>query len=258
MTLFRLTLITKGHRFDLDEDRYLAALYFWTALVNGDVSFAFELLFCVQGRPGFVVLSIIPAGIQQLLLKANIINTQSLHFYDIVSLFNVAVLTINGVLFYRIVRLLSNSKSAALTGSIIYGVLVNTNLYIRHLFPYDHALLFYFIAIWLIVRDWKSGRLQPLTPIYCGLLCALSILTYPGYILLSIVIAVSLIGLGRGTILRFIIPFIAVIMAMEVFSNGLKRSYLTQLAYLSTTVNHGSYAEGFSFMPTYLMEVEGL
>jgi len=67
LAFFRLSLITKGHRFDLDEDRYLNALYVWIELSRGHFSQAIAYFFNALARPGFVFVSLIPAGCQLLL-----------------------------------------------------------------------------------------------------------------------------------------------------------------------------------------------
>ena len=260
LTIFRLSLITKGHRFDLDEARYLNALYVWIELSRGHFSQAIAYFFNALGRPGFVLVSIIPAGCQLLLAHFKIISFTNLHFYDLPSFFNVLVTVINSILFFRILILLVSDQMIALGGTIAYSLLVNTNLYIRHLFPYDYSLLFFFIALLLVLRDVANKQSRLRTAVFCGILSALGSLVYPGYYALAFIMAFFFTVSWRSNfliIISYFFCFLATLMFFEVMSNVVGLSYIKELCVLSTTVNHGDFSEGFFFIIRYIKEVEG-
>ena len=50
LAIFRLSLIAKGHRFDLDERRYLSALFFWHEILHGRFLNGIACFFIVQAR----------------------------------------------------------------------------------------------------------------------------------------------------------------------------------------------------------------
>jgi len=260
LTCFRLSLISKGHRFDLDEARYLNSLYVWIELSRGHFSQAIAYFFNALGRPGFVLVSLIPAGCQLVLAHFKIISFANLHFYDIPSFFNVLVTVINSVLFFRILVLLVSDGMIALGGTIAYSLLVNTNLYIRHLFPYDYSLLFFFIALLLILRDVANKQSRLRTAVLCGTLSALGALVYPGYYALAFMMAFIFTVSWRSNfliIISYFFCFLVTLMFFEVMSNVVGLSYIKELCVLSTTVNHGDFSEGFFFIIRYIKEVEG-
>ena len=264
LAFFRLSLITKGHRFDLDEDRYLNALYVWIELSRGHFSQAIAYFFNALARPGFVFVSLIPAGCQLLLVHFKIISFTSLHFYDIPSFFNAVVTVINSVLFFRILILLVSDQMIALGGTIAYSLLVNTNLYIRHLFPYDYSLFFFFIALLLILRDVTNKQSRVSTAVVCGILCAFGFLVYPGYYAAALIIAFFFVVSVR---LNFIVSamylfcFLDTVMFSEWVGNKVGLYYLNELCLWSSKqsiIHHSGASEGFFFIVQYLNEVEGL
>ncbi|MBF0489936.1 MAG: hypothetical protein HQL15_04885 [Candidatus Omnitrophica bacterium] len=261
LTIFRVSLIGQGHRFDLDEDRYLNALYFWIEVAQGNFSHMSAYLFNAAARPGFILVSLIPAGVQILLLKLKMISILDLHFFDIPSFFNVLVTVANSFLFLRIAMALVSDYKIALSATIAYSLLVNTNLYIRHLFPYDYALLFFFMALWIILKGLKNQQWKFLAAAICGVFSALGGLIYPGYFALSLVMTIFLAVSAQSQWLLTLIYclfFSATIMVFEGMSQACGVSYLRQLFILSHTVDHGSFSEGFLFLMRYLRDVEGL
>ena len=260
LAIFRLSLISKGHRFDVDEERYLNALYVWIELFQGHFSQAIAYLFNALGRPCFVLVSLIPAGCQLALAHFKIFSLTNLHFYDIPSFFNAVVTIINSILFFRILILLVSDEMIALGGTIAYSLLVNTNLYIRHLFPYDYSLLLFFIALLLILRDVTNKQSRPRTAVICGILSAFGFLIYPGYYAAALVMMFFFVVSVRSNFLltiSYVSCFLATVMSFEVMSNAVGLSYLKELSVWALAVNHGSFSEGFLFIVRYIKEVEG-
>jgi len=261
LAIFRLSLTTQGHRFDLDERRYFWAIFFWNDILHGRFFDAVSCFFSVSARPGFILFSLIPSGLQILLVHLNLISTADMRFFDIPSIFNVFITLINSFLFYRILILVVSNRGLAFVGVVIYSLLVNTNVYIRHLFPYDCSLLLFFIAIYLILKHQSRGLLDNRFAVMAGLLCALGSLTYPGYYALALVVAIFLASSFRSNpkvLLVYAINFLSTILFFEILARLVGKSYLLDCSILSSTVNHGSFTEGFLFITRYLKDVEGL
>ena len=266
LIIFRLSLITKGHRFDTDEDRYLNALYCWTDLFKGNFYHAVAYFFNAAARPGFILVSLIPAWVQYLFIHLKMTSLFSLHFYDIPSFFNAVVTIINSVLFYRILMLIVPDRMIAVGGVISYSLLVNTNLYIRHLFPYDYSLLFFLILLLLVMSEKQKGVvLRKRTALICGFLSGLGSLIYPGYYAFAFIILVFFLISASPNFLKnvsrvllYVFSFSALVLCFEWMSRMEGVSYLSQLGALSASVTHGDFSEGFLFIIRYLRDVEGL
>ena len=261
LAAFRFSLITKGHFFDADERRYLYALWSWKYILHGHFFKGLSCLFEVQGRPGFVLINLFPAALQIIFAHFHLISTVNMHFFDIPSFFNVLVTLINSVIFYGILMLILSDRYLALIGTAVYSLLVNSNGYIRHLFPYDYSLLFFLLAIFLILKQGSSRFPDVRIPVVCGILCAWAALIYPGYYSLALIVTVFLAFSNQFDlkILGFYFGgFLLVIFAFELFSELLRKSYFLECMVVADTVKHGSFAEGFLFITRYLSGVEGL
>jgi hypothetical protein len=259
LTIFRMSLITKGHLSESDEFRYLNALYFWVDVFHGRYLQAIEYFFRVGARPGFVLVSLFPSLLQIVFTHFNLISPAHLNFFDLPSFFNVLVTVANGIIFYGILNLLVLDRSIAAAGTIVYSFLVNTNVYIRHLYPFDDSLLCFFIVIFLIL---SAGSRNFRYAAICGALSALGCLIYPGYYSLALVVTVFLAVFVRfdvKALVPYLTSFLYVILGFELLSKmagGV--SYFSDCWAVSQVINHGSFAEGFLFITRYLTQVEGL
>lgn len=260
LTSVRLTLIDRGHRFDLDEDRYANAVHAVREISAGNWGAAAQWIFLAQARPGFVLISMVPAAIQYSLWKTGKMDVFSLRSFDLNAALNVLVLLINGILFYRILLLTGVSCSLASAGTLIYSLLVNTNVYLRHLFPYDWSLLFFLISICVVLKSGVHGRLSVRAACGAGLLCAWGVLIYPGYISLALAMAVLVMAAAKWNASRLFAycgAAMLVFLVTEIFSQAAGMSYVGDLSALSQTVTHGSFDEGLNFIVNYAMDVEG-
>ncbi len=261
LAIFRFSLIGKGHCFDADERRYFYALWFWNDIFHGKFFNGFSCIFEVQARPGFVLISLFPALFQIILLHLHFITTANLHFFDIPCVFNVLVSLANSAAVYCILRFIVTDGYLVLAGTMVYSLLVNSNVYLRHLFPYDYSLLFFLIAILLILKQRSADNPSSGFALGAGILCAMGSLVYPGYYSLALIVVLFLAMATRWNLrilAWYVGGFLALILCFEFFSELLRKSYLMECAVLSDTVKHGSFAEGFLFIFRYLKEVEGL
>ena len=261
LAAFRLSLTTKGHCFDADERRYIYALWFWKDILHGQFFNVFSCLFEVQGRPGFVLISAFPAALQILLAHLHLISTTSLHFFDLPSVFNVFITLVNSVVFYGILKILVQESYLAATGTVVYSLLVNSNVYIRHLVPYDWSLALFLIVILLMLKQVSTSSQRPGIAVLGGALSALGAMVYPGYYALVLIVFLFWAGASRFDLKKmgfYLGGFFGVIASVEILSEVLRKSYLMECLVVSDTVKHGSFAEGFLYIIRYLKDVEGL
>ncbi len=276
--ILRLSFVTKGHLFWIDELRYTNAFLFYDALGQGQFQKAVEYLFHAHGRPGFVLISAIPAGIQLLAQKFNFISlgnpefmellrqdkmTMAFnpHFFDIPSIFNVVVGVAIMFVLFKMLQLFVRNNWLLYVGVVVYSTLVNTNFYIRHLVPYDMALLLFLIVLYFVLKEISRKESRKMTAVTTGMLSAFAFSVYPSYYLFVLLIAVLFWLAPQRKIAGFLVhstSFAAVTGLIELISRWVGNSYIASLRELSTIAIQGTFEEGYIFPLRYLIHVEGV
>lgn len=253
--------ITNGHLYWPDEERYHRSRKLVKRLNNRNYPNAASCLFQAHGRPGYVLISVIPAAVQHSIATAGIYASGSPHFFDIPSIFNVGVTLAISIIFYCILLSMVRNRWMSLFGTVVYSLLSNSNIYIRHLFPYDYSLLLFMFAVFLILRRNNTHDLNIRTAITCGILSALAFSTYPGYYLFVVIIAVLIFVSARKKIQVTALHLFSagvILCLWEILSRLSGRSYLRNIFHLSGNKTQGTYQEGYIFAWRYLTNVEGL
>lgn len=257
---YRLTLTTNGHFLWADEGHYTHSIRFLRALGEGSARAASEWLYAVWGRPGAVLLGTIPAAVQLARMPPGDPWPRDPHFYDVVSVFNVLLSLGILILFHRVAVRLLRDEWNALLATVVYGLLANTNLYIRHLGPYDMAMLIYMAALWLLLRQEGPGEIPLRRCVGVGLLAGLAHSVYPGYFYFPVILAVIVATHGRQPIRQLFAygeSVVAVFLAFDLLSAAVGKSYLLASLQGTRLIAQGSFEEGYIFLPRYLADVEG-
>ncbi len=164
-------------------------------------------------------------------------------------------------MFWRLsVLLFDGDESAATIATGIYGLLANTNAYVRHLLAMEPALAIGMIALWLAVSRSKHVRVA----FAVGALALVTVTVYPGYYLFAAIVGAAFIGSAsdrtwadRATIGA---PFAAgaalVLAAGEMFCRIGGVSYVERMNWLARRIDNGSFDEGWAFLPRYMLRVE--
>lgn len=271
MALYRLCLGWTGQLYWPDEYRYLHAIHVLDELRKGDIGQVLYWIFGaeagVASRPSYILFSLLPAVIQGLANLVFGVQPTDAVFYRIPMVANVAVsLGLTGAIYY-IVWIISKDRLLAWVGASVHGLLANTNMYVRHLFPYDTSLFLFLLSVAILLNR-PGGSLRPLVRAgLAGLLSGAAATTYPGYYLFLLVpLAVFLAN--RPFDWRALVVFGAAIAAVVAFWEGTARmggfSFITASQHFSATFApenqegvQGAYEEGFRFLPMYLIEIEG-
>ncbi|WP_152559971.1 hypothetical protein [Hymenobacter sp. IS2118] len=269
LTLLRLSFIGTGTMAFVDERRYITAMLGLRALGEGHGRDFLQAINSLGARPGDGLWRVLPGLGQAFLLIFFKLNPNAPPSLEVPQAFNVFILGLNALLLYKVYRLFL-PLGFALLGVALYSSLVNTNVYLRHILPYDHALFFFLLALWLLLSQTKrfASRRQWLV----GGLAGFSYALYPGYFMGPLV----LLALGwllatyskqqtaQTTQLARLKPVAAHFTGLAtvlVLFEGLARlsgtSYLASSRYIATTITQGSFAEGFSFTGAYFWRVEG-
>ena len=262
VAIYRLTLLGRGALAFVDETWYFKSVMTLQALGAGHLRAALYQVATTVARPGAVLARLPIAALQALPLAFGVAasNPRSLL---IVQCFNVGVSLAILAFFFDICLVLCGDATSALIAAAVYALLANTNLYVRHLLPYDLALCLGMAALWL-------GVCRPLTirrALGAGLLAGGMITIYPGYYLLGPVLCVGIAGqswrTGWRPALRLAVVFTAgfavVIAATELLCRAGGVSYILSARELSREITTGgAFDEGWTFLPEYLIRVEHL
>lgn len=270
LTAYRLLLSRSGQLYWPDEYRYLHAMHFMDELYKGSLSaglkWIFGSTFDVAARPGFMFLAMIPVFFQGLAHLLFDIQPSDQAFFRIPAIFNVAVSLGVAVLIYRILFVLSGDRALALVGVVVHGLLVNTNLYVRHLFPYDWALLILLAALNVILSPGMARDRPRYQAVVAGLLAGIGATTYTPYSPLVVILVAALIVVQAGHwryVPTFVTAILSVIVMWELVARMGGFSYVGRLTeftavVVGTSVDvQGSFG-GPIFLPFYLLRVEGV
>lgn len=266
VTAVRLSLVGTGALAFVDEQRYVTAMLGLRALGQGHGLGFLQAINSMGARPGDGLWRALPGMGQAALLLVFGLNPNAPPSLQVPQVFNVLIISLNALLLYRIYRQVLGSGPFALLSVALYSSLANTNFYLRHLLPYDHALFFFLLALWLLLAGGNSARRAVLV----GALAGFSYAVYPGYFLgPAVLLALSALRArtalsnaesfwGRfGPVLGQVAGLLAVLGALEILAQAAGTSYFASSRYIATTVTQGSFDEGFSFIGRYFWQVEG-
>lgn len=261
LAMARLLLVPKGHFFMQDELRYRYSFVFIRELVNLNPIEALRQLFHIylDARPMLVIFNLPTAWLQVAFLVLTGIKTEAPVSLTIPSVVQVAVsLGISWQLF-RLIKRFSGSDMLSIIGVITHGLLINTNLYLRHIMPYDTALVIYlWWTNWLLnLRNWRSWQ----TPVLMGLVIVCLYLIYPNYYLFGLALGGLTTFLPRqgwfGRGLKIVITCSSVLIVVEILSRMLGVSWWEVSRSIVRRLTVGSSEETLIFGYKYLWLVEG-
>jgi len=267
---YRLLLTQSGQLFWPDEFRYVHALHVLDEIRQGNLGASVAWLFTVPSvpeanmgaRPSYVALSIIPATVQGLANLVAGIGPQDPGFYRIPAIANVFISLAIGIVMFKLALLFVHDRGFALLSALVYGLLANTNLYVRHLFPYDLALLLLLGALLLVVGEQHDAAGLHRRALGAGLLAGLGFTTYPGYDPFVVILAAAVVCNPVGSF-RHLAMMGASMMCVGLVWEGIARLgglslvALTFRFFGTMTVEQGSFEETLIFLPRYLWDVEG-
>ena len=177
----------------------------------------------------------------------------SIHFLKWIGYFNCLVVVLQAIVFRKIVLKFFNSYITADLLVATWLIFANTNLYCRHILPYDHSLLFWLCAIYFSLSENKNKHW------IAGIFAALGLLTYWGSIPALFFFGFSVLQRYRKfELVPFVVPFFVFLFGIEVLAKVNDFSYLSFLIDYQTTIQTGNYDEGFLFPILYLTKVENV
>lgn len=253
---YRLLLLGRGALAFVDETLYFKATMALRALASGHLRAAVFDVVTNNARPGDAIVKMLPAALQAIPFAFGVPSANPLSLL-IPTACNVAVSLVVVWLVFRLCERFSGGDGLIpVVVTVAYALLASSNVYVRHLFPYDWALALALWAIWLACSRPATDQLAGLV----GLMAGGVVLIYPGYYPLVGVIACAAAGAAGRRLTRasIVVGGAAVpLLVVEAAARWAGFSYLASARQLSATIVGGSFDEGWVFLPRYLLHVEG-
>lgn len=268
---YRFSQIGSGHFYWGDEARYLAAEALVDDFQIGAYRAGIGHLFEATVRPGFVLVSVIPAVAQRVVGAALSIERDTPRYYDTTAAFNVLVLLGVSLCVFALARRWTSHGWFALLITTLYSLLTCVNVGIRHLTPYYESLLLFLLALLILSsirhagrESWSSTKTTQRI-IAAGVLSALGWTCYPGYYVFVLINAAVALAVARRrwfvTGVLFAASSSAVLCVFEVLARVAGTSYFQNMLGLpqlhARLMKTGLCAEGHVFAWRYLRDVEG-
>jgi hypothetical protein len=258
VSIIRFSFLGKGALGISDEWRYDESLRLLSFLAKQEWQNLFNAICNTQGRPADVIIRLPDALLQTIFYK--ITGKEAYHPISLLipTSINVLVNFLIGVVFYKLSHFfLRKDDTYALSATIVFCLLVNNNLYIRHILPYDYSLLFFFLALCMLLISKQS----PKSFFMSGFFSALSFSTYPGYyggvVVIGILALFNIIKSNKSPFLKqlifFGLGFASIFSMFEVLHQIVQKSYILNLSQLSSSITQGAFEEGFTFIFKYLV-----
>jgi hypothetical protein len=266
-TLIKLFLMGDGFMAFHDEYRYVQSGIFFQKIKEHHVKEAINALFSTDGRPGDAFVRTIPIIFQYASSKiSHLYISEPRNSYPLF-IFNYVIYCLILLVHFRFSKLVLGNTKLALLSTLLWGVLANSFLYIRHALAYDPSLLIFYYVLYIIAKNIERDSLKYSSCFWLGMLGFFGYLTYPGYFLLYLLIGLVLFFFKIGSVkwlakTKYALVYgagsITMLAITEAISRAGGNSYITSALTLSSTITQGSFDEAYSFLFKYLFEVEGI
>jgi hypothetical protein len=246
----RSVLIVRGGQYYIaDEYRYEVSQDVVGLLMQGQLGMAISQLIISPEHLGFKVIGIIPAVIERIIGPSLAMPAMFFSLFSVLNLYLIFILS----------QRMSTSSNESLLALLLAASCLSFIYYSRHLFPYDTALSFGLLALYVGLAENQTNK----TSLACGCLGFLCFITYNGYwsltafaflvhVLTSNEAKIRLFQKAILTAVGFIVPLILVF----IVAIGAGTNILSEYRLFATTITQGSYDEGWSLPFEYFWHTE--
>lgn len=162
--IYRLSLLGIGAYAWPDEYLYNDALGAVAAVLQLDLNEACRSLTGFGARPAEATLRLIPAAIQFIAEKVWNIGLYDPRSLLVATFPNIISSLLLSIVFYRVSMIFfEDDRAVTVLVTIVYSLLTNSNIYVRHVLPYDTAMFFCLLSLYCVLRI-KAVTDAPLNP----------------------------------------------------------------------------------------------
>lgn len=255
----RLLLLGNGCLEDTDENPFLILLQNFDLLIRLDINAWNQQVLTTWSTYPETAIRLFQAFFLKIYANFLDLPTTSSESLVIMGVFNNIVSILISLIFYKILKRSGFSDIISLTGLLLYSVFLNSNLYIRHILPYDFSLLLHLISVYILIKD----DLKYKQILLSGLFLGLGYFSYYGNFMFIIINWILLVLLTKSslklhlykTFLLFI-PFFILLVFVETISIISGKSFIKHTIMFSGTIFHGSSGESLIYIFKYFYLVE--
>jgi len=239
--LIRLFLVYKGGQYFFpDERRYFNSQSVADLLLEGRGKQAFSALASRSEHLGFRAVGVIPALVERFFVPNSKIPATFFSFFSVLNIF----------LIWKIAQRAGANQKESFYALLIASFSQVLIYYTRHLFPYDLALFFGLLTLYIAL----SVQHNIITSFACGVSGFLCLISYNGY--WSLAIFAMLVAAFRyaNTFSQYVkrsllilVGFSLPLGAMIIGAQSLRRDLITGYLNFASTIKHGAFSEGWKF-----------
>ncbi len=248
--LLRWALVVRGGQYYFsDEHRYEVSRGVIDLVLQSRFVEGLSQLFAAPEHLGYKIIGLVPALIEKLTGPSLLIPALFFSLFSVLNLY----------LIYLLAKQAGATEQEAHLALVIAAASHSLLYYSRHLMPYDTAMTFGLLSLYIGLKTESTVR----TSLLCGALGFLCFITYNGYWLLAgfAMLCHAFAGekkltafLRRGVLLAlgFVLPLLLLI----VVSNFTGINFIAEYTRFANTVTQGDYSEGWSLPFEYFWHSE--
>lgn len=262
LLLGRVYIAGEGYLDDTDEVDYSLAEQAYEALLRFDLPGCCNYISQTEGKPTEALLKMCVIPFHHGYASALHMPRYSVKGLMPLIVYNLLLSISLLVLFYSVLVRLQFPALHALLGMAGLGILVNFNVYTRHILSYELGLFLQLLALWFLLPLHKLTKRRIAL---AGLCSAVGFTAYNGYFMFPVILFLFL-ALSEASCIKdffnrlvtFATAFVVVIAFYECLFRLGGNSFIMSSITLSETIDQGSHSEGFSFLFKYVAAVEAI
>ncbi len=248
--LMRWVLIFQGGQYYFsDEQRYLTSREVVQYLFQGQLNEAISRLFTLPEHLGYKIVGIIPAFVEHFIGSSLVLPAIFFSLFSVLNLYLIFLLS----------QRISGETTEAIYALLISALSQSLFYYSRHLMPYDVAMAFGLLALYVGLPNRTAARFS----LICGICCVSCFVTYNGYwTLVGLVMLVHVSRNSRSLAeitqrgFFLVVGFFLPLLGLMVLANQAGINLLTEYRNFAQTITQGYFDEGWALPFAYFWHAE--
>jgi len=249
LTLRWILIFRGGQYYISDETRYEVSRNAARFLLQSQFGEALRQFTISPEHFGFKVIGIIPALLEHIVGISLVFPAISFSLFSVLNLY----------LIFLLAQRVAPSSNEALYAIFIASSCLSLLYYSRHLFPYDMAMSFGLLALYISLTQNQTAQ----TSLICGSLSFLCFITYNGYWSLAGFVMLANILMNGENVSRIVqkiiftaIGFIAPLTFLIIVMQRLGTNMISAYRLFAASITQGSFEEGWRLPFEYFWHTE--